>query len=139
MERHDEWKPDVLISSDERVPPRVTKGDHEPRQGDALWGTRCDHIGGKYSGEVRRSRTRRLFCVQKWCVVFGTIALLQSLKSTSTRQIAMMYGLTMSLKNEIVKIAPKARVNCIAPGWTKTPMAEEALQQPMTVYRALAT
>ncbi|ETW79622.1 hypothetical protein HETIRDRAFT_103744 [Heterobasidion irregulare TC 32-1] len=52
---------------------------------------------------------------------------------------AIMYGLTMSLKNEIVKIAPNARVNCIAPGWTKTPMAEEALQQPMTVYRALAT
>jgi len=33
---------------------------------------------------------------------------------------AMMYGLTMSLKNEIVKIAPAARVNTIAPGWVKT-------------------
>jgi len=31
---------------------------------------------------------------------------------------AMMYGFTRSLKNEIVKIAPKGRVNCIAPGWT---------------------
>ena len=34
--------------------------------------------------------------------------------------LAMMYGLTMSLKNEIVKIAPKGRVNCIGPGWVRT-------------------
>jgi NAD(P)-dependent dehydrogenase (short-subunit alcohol dehydrogenase family) len=33
---------------------------------------------------------------------------------------AMMYGLTMTLKNEIVKIAPAGRVNCIGPGWVKT-------------------
>lgn len=52
---------------------------------------------------------------------------------------AMMYGLNLTLKNEIVKIAPKGRVNCIAPGWVKTPMAEEVLKDPQTVYRALAT
>ncbi|KAF4588581.1 hypothetical protein EYR40_010134 [Pleurotus pulmonarius] len=52
---------------------------------------------------------------------------------------AMMYGLTMSLKNEIVKIAPKGRVNCIAPGWVKTPMAEETLRDAAFVQRALAT
>lgn len=33
---------------------------------------------------------------------------------------AMMYGLTMTLKNEIVKIAPAGRVNSIGPGWVKT-------------------
>ncbi|KAJ7136044.1 NAD-P-binding protein [Mycena epipterygia] len=52
---------------------------------------------------------------------------------------ALMYGFTLSLKNEIVKIAPKGRVNCVAPGWVKTPMAEEALKDPVIVYRALAT
>jgi len=52
---------------------------------------------------------------------------------------AMMYGLTLSLKNEIVKIAPHGRVNCIAPGWVKTPLAAGSLKNPMTVYRALAT
>ncbi|KAI0309996.1 NAD(P)-binding protein [Amylostereum chailletii] len=52
---------------------------------------------------------------------------------------AMMYGFTLSLKNEIVKIAPKGRVNCIGPGWVKTPMATEALANPLTIYRALAT
>ncbi|GJE92999.1 SDR family oxidoreductase [Phanerochaete sordida] len=52
---------------------------------------------------------------------------------------AMMYGLTMSLKNEIVKIAPRGRVNCVAPGWVRTPMAASALEDPSVVYQALAT
>ncbi|KAA1467059.1 NAD-P-binding protein [Dentipellis sp. KUC8613] len=52
---------------------------------------------------------------------------------------AIMYGFLLSLKNEIVAIAPKGRVNCIAPGWTRTPMAEGSLKDPLTVYRALAT
>ncbi|EIW74760.1 NAD dependent epimerase/dehydratase [Coniophora puteana RWD-64-598 SS2] len=51
----------------------------------------------------------------------------------------MMYGLTMSLKNEIVRIAPRGRVNCVAPGWVKTPMAAESLKDPDVVYAALAT
>jgi len=41
---------------------------------------------------------------------------------------AGMHGLLMSLKNEIVHIAPKGRVNLVNPGWTLTPMAEEALE-----------
>ncbi|TFY70713.1 hypothetical protein EVG20_g2290 [Dentipellis fragilis] len=52
---------------------------------------------------------------------------------------AIMYGFMLSLKNEIVSIAPRGRVNCIAPGWTRTPMAVEPLKDPLTVYRALAT
>ncbi|KDQ54711.1 hypothetical protein JAAARDRAFT_135217 [Jaapia argillacea MUCL 33604] len=52
---------------------------------------------------------------------------------------AMMYGLTLSLKNEIVRIAPKGRVNCVAPGWVLTPMAEAAFKDPHIVYRSLAT
>lgn len=51
----------------------------------------------------------------------------------------MMYGLTLTLKNEIVKIAPKGRVNCVAPGWVETPMAAEALRDPAVVYKSLAT
>ncbi|EJD47474.1 NAD(P)-binding protein [Auricularia subglabra TFB-10046 SS5] len=52
---------------------------------------------------------------------------------------ALMYGFTLSLKNEIVRIAPKGRVNAIAPGWVRTPMAEEALKDRAVVYRSLAT
>ena len=35
---------------------------------------------------------------------------------------AIAHGLLLSLKNEVVRVAPRARVNCVAPGWTYSPM-----------------
>jgi 3-oxoacyl-[acyl-carrier protein] reductase len=35
---------------------------------------------------------------------------------------AILGGLLLSLKNEIVRIAPRGRVNAVAPGWTGSPM-----------------
>lgn len=35
---------------------------------------------------------------------------------------AILRGLLLSLKNEVVRIAPLARVNAVAPGWTESPM-----------------
>jgi 3-oxoacyl-[acyl-carrier protein] reductase len=35
---------------------------------------------------------------------------------------AILGGLLLSLKNEIVRTAPAARVNAVAPGWTESPM-----------------
>jgi 3-oxoacyl-[acyl-carrier protein] reductase len=35
---------------------------------------------------------------------------------------AILVGLLLSLKNEVTRIAPSARVNAVAPGWTETPM-----------------
>lgn len=35
---------------------------------------------------------------------------------------AIAYGLTLSLKNEIVRVASRARVNCVCPGWTESAM-----------------
>ena len=35
---------------------------------------------------------------------------------------AITVGLLRSLKNEVVRIAPLARVNAVAPGWTESPM-----------------
>jgi len=52
---------------------------------------------------------------------------------------AITYGLTRSLKNEIVRIAPKGRVNAVCPGWTKTPMAEADLEEEETVRDVLST
>lgn len=58
---------------------------------------------------------------------------------------ALAYGLTRSLKNEIVRIAPHTpdypggRVNCVCPGWTLTPMAEGTLADTEAVKRALQT
>lgn len=50
-----------------------------------------------------------------------------------------MYGLTPTLKNEIVSIAPRARVNSVNPGWVGTPMAQDKLKDKTFVERALAT
>lgn len=52
---------------------------------------------------------------------------------------ALMYGLTTTLKNEIVRIAPKGRVNSVNPGWVGTPMAEKILEDKKFVARALAS
>ena len=35
---------------------------------------------------------------------------------------AILHGLLPSLKNEVTRLSPDARVNAVAPGWTETPM-----------------
>lgn len=45
---------------------------------------------------------------------------------------AMTAGLALSLKNEIVRDAPRARVNVVSPGWTVTPMTADALTPELT-------
>ncbi|MFW9834247.1 MAG: SDR family NAD(P)-dependent oxidoreductase [Candidatus Thorarchaeota archaeon] len=50
-----------------------------------------------------------------------------------------MHGMMMSLKNEIVHLAPKGRVNLVNPGWTMTPMAEDALTDKDMIKRILQT
>jgi len=52
---------------------------------------------------------------------------------------AMVYGLTLSLKNEIVRLAPRGRVNCVCPGWTRTPMAAYGLCDAGLMRRVQAT
>lgn len=42
---------------------------------------------------------------------------------------AIQVGLLLSLKNEVVRIAPGGRVNAIAPGWTYSPMTRGELEQ----------
>lgn len=47
---------------------------------------------------------------------------------------AILGGLLLSLKNEVVRVAPRARVNAVAPGWTESPMTrglvdEEAVRR----------
>ena len=52
---------------------------------------------------------------------------------------AIAYGLLLSLKNEVVRVAPGARVNCICPGWTGTPMARPEVDDPKVVDRVTRT
>ena len=52
---------------------------------------------------------------------------------------AVAHGLLLSLKNEIVRIAPAGRVNCVCPGWTKTPMARPEVDDPEVIDRVTRT
>ena len=44
---------------------------------------------------------------------------------------AIQVGLLLSLKNEIVRIAPRGRVNAVAPGWTYSPMTRGELDEAL--------
>jgi 3-oxoacyl-[acyl-carrier protein] reductase len=52
---------------------------------------------------------------------------------------AIAHGLLLSLKNEIVRIAPGGRVNCVCPGWTASPMTRRELDDPSLVERVTRT
>jgi 3-oxoacyl-[acyl-carrier protein] reductase len=51
---------------------------------------------------------------------------------------AILGGLLLSLKNEVVRVAPRARVNAVAPGWTETPMTRGHVD-PGTVRKVTRT
>ncbi len=48
-------------------------------------------------------------------------------------------GLSLSLKNEIVDLDPRGRVNLVEPGWTVTEMTKDALNDDAVLQRSLAT
>lgn len=52
---------------------------------------------------------------------------------------ALASGFLKSLKNEIVRIAPRGRVNVVCPGWTRTEMAREALEDAGVAARVTRT
>lgn len=52
---------------------------------------------------------------------------------------AIVHGLLLSLKNEIVRIAPLGRVNAVCPGWTASPMTRTQLTDPDLVRRVTRT
>jgi 3-oxoacyl-[acyl-carrier protein] reductase len=52
---------------------------------------------------------------------------------------AIVRGLLLSLKNEIVRVAPSGRVNAVCPGWTVSPMTRDTLEDPAVLGRATRT
>jgi 3-oxoacyl-[acyl-carrier protein] reductase len=52
---------------------------------------------------------------------------------------ALVVGLLRSLKNEVVRVAPQARVNAVCPGWTHSPMTRSTLDDPSVLERATRT
>jgi len=57
----------------------------------------------------------------------------------ASAKAAMTHGMTLSLKNEIVRIAPHGRVNCVCPGWVATPMAAAVAADPAVMKGVCAT
>ncbi len=57
----------------------------------------------------------------------------------SAGKAALVYGLTLTLKNEIVRLAPRGRVNCVCPGWTHTAPVAAELADLATLARITAT
>jgi 3-oxoacyl-[acyl-carrier protein] reductase len=51
----------------------------------------------------------------------------------------IVHGLLLSLKNEVVRISPNARVNAVCPGWTASPMTRSSLEDPALVGRITRT
>jgi 3-oxoacyl-[acyl-carrier protein] reductase len=51
---------------------------------------------------------------------------------------AIVHGLLLSLKNEVVRVAPLARVNAVCPGWTYSPMTRGAVDDDV-LARVTAT
>ena len=52
---------------------------------------------------------------------------------------ALIGGLTLTLKNELVQVARHGRVNTVSPGWVLTPMAQKFADDGKAIQRALST
>jgi 3-oxoacyl-[acyl-carrier protein] reductase len=52
---------------------------------------------------------------------------------------ALVGGLLLSLKNEVVRVAPGSRVNAVCPGWTLSPTTRSTLDDPAVLDRATRT
>ena len=85
--------------------------------------------------EVERSGHGSLVMVGSTAGIFGEAGHADYAAAKS----ALAYGLLSSLKNEVVRIAPRARVNVVCPGWTESPMTRSTLDDPTIVPRVTRT
>jgi 3-oxoacyl-[acyl-carrier protein] reductase len=84
--------------------------------------------------EVERTGHGSLVLVGSTAGVFGEAGHADYAAAKS----AITGGLLLSLKNEIVRIAPRGRVNAVAPGWTESPMTR-GLVDPARVHAVSRT
>jgi 3-oxoacyl-[acyl-carrier protein] reductase len=85
--------------------------------------------------EVERTEHGSLVLVASTAGIFGEAGHADYAAAKS----AIAGGLLLSLKNEVVRIAPRARVNCVCPGWTASPMTSRSLDDPDLVARISRT
>jgi NAD(P)-dependent dehydrogenase (short-subunit alcohol dehydrogenase family) len=65
------------------------------------------------------------------CGVFGQAGHVEY----ASGKAGLQYGLVKSVKNEIVRLNAKARINAIAPGWVDTKLIEGRLDDPGELWR----
>jgi 3-oxoacyl-[acyl-carrier protein] reductase len=85
--------------------------------------------------EVERSGHGTLVLVGSTAGIYGEAGHADYASAKS----AIVRGLLLSLKNEIVRIAPRGRVNAVCPGWTASPMTRSTLEDPDLVDRVTRT
>jgi 3-oxoacyl-[acyl-carrier protein] reductase len=85
--------------------------------------------------EVERSGHGSLVLVGSTAGLFGEAGHADYAAAKS----AIVGGLLLSLKNEIVRVAPGGRVNAVCPGWTVSPMTRSTLDDPSVLERATRT
>ncbi|MGH3040652.1 MAG: SDR family NAD(P)-dependent oxidoreductase [Gaiellaceae bacterium] len=85
--------------------------------------------------EVERSGHGSLVLVGSTAGIYGEAGHADYASAKS----AIVRGLLLSLKNEIVRIAPRGRVNAVCPGWTASPMTRSTLEDPGLVDRVTRT
>ena len=85
--------------------------------------------------EVERSGQGSLVLVGSTAGIFGEAGHADYAAAKS----AIAYGLLLSLKNEVVRVAPSARVNAVCPGWTVSPMTRSTLEDSTVLERATRT
>src|ERR671915_487175 len=85
--------------------------------------------------EVERSGHGSLVLVGSTAGLFGEAGHADYAAAKS----AIVGGLLLSLKNEVVRIAPRARVNAVCPGWTASPMTRAEVGDAEHVRRITRT
>jgi 3-oxoacyl-[acyl-carrier protein] reductase len=93
-------------------------------------------VARAYLREVDRTGHGSLVLVGSTAGIFGEAGHADYAAAKS----AVVGGLLLSLKNEIVRVAPRGRVNAVAPGWTESPMTRGLTdpEQVRAVSRTMA-
>jgi|SRR5579862_1528416 len=90
---------------------------------------------------VERQKKGNVTLISSTAAVFGEAGH----ADYAAAKAAILYGLTRSLKNEIVRLAPHTkdycggRVNCVCPGWTVVPRLTARLRSPSNIRKVTAT
>jgi len=75
--------------------------------------------------EIERNGHGSLVLIGSTAAIFGEAGHADYAAAKS----GILGGLLLSLKNEVARIAPRARVNAVAPGWTISPMTRGLLAE----------